>query len=63
MSTHDNLTIAQGVYTAFGQGNIPAVLDVFADDVELHGPPGGAPPFTGIYRARAGSGLKQAKQR
>ena len=55
MSTQDNLMIAQGIYTAFGQGNIPAILDVFADDVELHEPPGGAPPFTGIYRGRDGA--------
>jgi ketosteroid isomerase-like protein len=56
MSTQDNLQLAQGIYTAFGQGNIPAILNVFADDVELHEPPGGAPPFTGIYRGRDGAG-------
>jgi ketosteroid isomerase-like protein len=56
MSTHDNVTIVQGIYAAFGQGDIPAILDVFADDVELHEPPGGAPPFTGIYRGRDGAG-------
>jgi hypothetical protein len=56
MSTQDNLTIAQGIYTAFGQGDIPAILNVFADDVELHEPPGGEPPFTGVYRGRDGAG-------
>jgi ketosteroid isomerase-like protein len=56
MSTQDNLTLAQGIYTSFGQGNIPAILDVFADDVELHEPPGGAAPFTGVYRGRDGAG-------
>ena len=25
MSTQDNLTIAQDIYTSFGQGNIPAI--------------------------------------
>ena len=33
MSTPDNVTIVQGIYAAFGQGNIPAILNVFADDV------------------------------
>jgi len=56
MSTQDNLTIAQGIYAAFGQGNIPAILDVFADDVELHEPPGGEPPFSGVYYGRDGAG-------
>jgi uncharacterized protein len=56
MSTQDNLKIAQGIYTAFGQGDIPAILNVFADDVELHEPPGGEPPFTGIYKGRDGAG-------
>ena len=56
MSTQDNLTIAQGIYTAFGQGDIPAILNVFADDVELHEPPGGEPPFKGTYHGRAGAG-------
>ena len=56
MNTQDNLMIARGIYTAFGQGDIPAILNVFADDVELHEPPGGEPPFTGIYRGRDGAG-------
>ena len=55
MSTQDNLKIAQGIYAAFGQGNIPAILNVLADDVEFHEPPGGVPPFTGIYRGRDGA--------
>ena len=56
MSTQDNLKIAQGIYAAFGQGNIPAILNVLADDVEFHEPPGGEPPFTGTYRGRDGAG-------
>jgi len=55
MSTQDNLKIAQGIYTAFGQGNIPAILDVLTDDVEFHEPPGGSPPFTGTYHGRNGA--------
>ena len=56
MSTQDNLKIAQGIYAAFGQGNIPAILNFLADDVEFHEPPGGSPPFTGTYRGRDGAG-------
>ena len=56
MSTQDNLTILQGLYSAFAQGDIPGILNVLADDVEFHEPPGGAPPFTGIYRGRDGAG-------
>ena len=56
MSTQDNLMIAQSIYAAFGQGDIPAILNVLTDDVEFHEPPGGAPPFTGIYRGRDGAG-------
>ena len=56
MSTQDNLKTVQGIYTAFGQGNIPAILNVLADDVEFHQPPGGEPPFTGLYRGRDGAG-------
>jgi ketosteroid isomerase-like protein len=29
-----NLAIVQGIYEAFGRGDIPAILDVLADDVE-----------------------------
>ena len=33
MSTQDNVKIVQGIYAAFGQGDIPAILNVLADDV------------------------------
>jgi uncharacterized protein len=56
MSTQDNVMIVQGIYAAFGRGDIPAILNVLADDVEFHEPPGGAPPFTGIYQGRDGAG-------
>ncbi len=55
MTTQDNLKIAQSIYTNFGQGNIPAILNVFAEDVELHEPAGGMAPFTGVYRGRDGA--------
>jgi len=56
MSTQDNLKAVQGIYAAFGQGDIPTILNALADDVEFHEPPGGEPPFTGAYYGRAGAG-------
>jgi len=53
MSTPDNVKIVQDIYVAFGQGNIPAVLSAFADNVEHSEPPAGHPPFRGTYRGRA----------
>jgi ketosteroid isomerase-like protein len=44
------------IYTAFGQGDIPAILNLLAVDVEFYEPPGGAPPFTGIYHGRDRAG-------
>jgi ketosteroid isomerase-like protein len=56
MAAQDNLQIVQGIYASFAQGDIPAILNVLADNVEFHEPPGGAPPFTGVYHGRAGAG-------
>jgi ketosteroid isomerase-like protein len=56
MSTQDNLRIVQGIYSAFGKGDIPAILNALADDVEWLQPPGGEPPFKGTYRGRDGAG-------
>ena len=56
MSTQDNVKIVQDIYAAFGQGNIPAILNALADDVEWHEPPGGEPPINGTYRGHDGVG-------
>jgi ketosteroid isomerase-like protein len=55
MSTQENLTVVHGIYAAFGQGNIPAILNVLADDVVFYEPPGGEPPFSGSYHGRDGA--------
>ena len=52
MGTQDNVKIVQDIYAAFGQGNIPAILNAFADDVQHYEPPAGHPPFRGTYRGR-----------
>ena len=56
MSTQDNVATVQDIYAAFGQGNIPAILNVLADDVEFLQPPGGELPFKGAYYGRDGAG-------
>ena len=34
MTEQDNVQTAQGAYAAFGRGDIPAVLETLADDIE-----------------------------
>ncbi len=53
MKTADeNLRVVQGIFAAFGQGNLPAVLGALADDVEWHvyGPP--SVRYAGTRRGR-----------
>ena len=42
-----NLTIIENVYQAFGSGDIPTVLSVFADDIEWIEALGG--PYGGVF--------------
>ena len=53
MSTEENKAIVQQMYAAFGRGDIPAVLEALADDVEWHVM--GSPevvPWAGTRRGR-----------
>ena len=34
----DNVELLRGTYEAFGRGDVPAVLDSFADDITWHAP-------------------------
>ena len=34
MSAEDNLATVQGIYEAFGKGDVPAILDQLTDDVD-----------------------------
>ena len=34
----DNVEMVQGAYEAFGRGDIPALMENFADDIEWHSP-------------------------
>jgi ketosteroid isomerase-like protein len=35
----DNVQMVQSAYQAFGRGDIPGVMENFADDIEWHAPP------------------------
>jgi ketosteroid isomerase-like protein len=52
MSPKENKSAIQGIYAAFGRGDIPAVLDALTDDIEwtFHGPP--EIPYAGRHRGR-----------
>jgi uncharacterized protein len=54
MSDRTHLEVVQGFYETLGRGDIPAVLDMFPDDVGwiYQGPP--VIPFAGTRRGRDG---------
>ena len=56
MDMQGNVKTVQELYTAFGRGDIPSILNALAEDVEWHEPPGGEAPFKGTYRGREGVG-------
>ncbi len=44
----ENIEFVKGLYAAFARGDVPAVLDGFADDIEWH--EAGGLPYGGEYR-------------
>jgi uncharacterized protein len=44
----ENIEFTKGLYAAFARGDVPAVLDGFADDIEWHEAEG--MPYGGQYR-------------
>ncbi len=50
MTAQENSQIVQNIYAAFGQGNIPAILNALATDVEWVHTAAPAIPFAGTYR-------------
>jgi ketosteroid isomerase-like protein len=52
MSEQENVQAVQAVYAAFGQGDIPAVLDALTDDIEwwIDGP--AEVPYAGTQHGR-----------
>ena len=56
MTAQENTQIIQNIYAAFGQGNVPAILNALASDVEwIHTAAEGV-PFGGTYRGAQGVG-------
>lgn len=55
MSEQDNVQIVQAAYAAFGSGNIPALVDLVADDIDWHAVQGASSsvPSAGPRKGRA----------
>ena len=52
MNADEKVKVVQQMYADFGQGNIPSVLNVMADDVIWRQPAVGPAPFAGTVRGR-----------
>jgi uncharacterized protein len=50
-----NTKLIQDLYEAFGRGDIPYILQQFADDIDLNGPDAPELPYRGAYRGRKGA--------
>ena len=44
MNEQENVQVVQKLFAAFGQGNIPAALDILAEDVDWQSPVRRSPP-------------------
>ena len=55
MSEHPNATRARGAVERFAQGDVPALLDLFADDAIWHGP-----RLDGAQRGRTRAGMRSS---
>ena len=57
MAEQENTEIVKGIYGAFGRGDIPAILNSLADNIEwiVSGREDGI-PYAGTYRGREGVG-------
>lgn len=52
-SERENTEIVQGIYAAFGRGDIPAILKVLSDDVEWYVTGPKEVSHAGVYRGKA----------
>lgn len=52
MNEQENMKIVERIFTAFGQGDIPTILNMLTEDIDwtFHGP--AEIPFAGRYRGR-----------
>lgn len=52
-----NTQIVQALYTYFGEGNLPAILDLLTDDIKWTCPgPTDILPYTGVFNGKQGVG-------
>jgi ketosteroid isomerase-like protein len=54
MNQEDNVRVVQGLFAAFGRGDVPAVLQMLTEDVEWSVPGAPANPFGGARHGREG---------
>ena len=55
MSTEENKRVVQSLFEAFGRGDIPAVLELVAEDAPWRAPGPASVPFYGERRGREGA--------
>lgn len=54
-SARTNTEIAQALYAYFGEGNLPAILDLLTDDIKWTCPgPKAILPYTGVFHGKEG---------
>ena len=61
MSEEENVQVVQQMYAAFGQGNLPGVLDTLAEDVDWQSPVTRTEPAE-VSWARPRRGREQVRQ-
>lgn len=54
MAEQENVQVVQGIYGAFGRGDIDAFMDAVTDDIEWVIPGPSDLPFAGTFRGKAG---------
>jgi len=52
----ENVQLVQQIYAAIGRGDIPEVIGMMADDVEIHLPGPSEIPFAGTFTGHEGVG-------
>lgn len=52
MNEQQNVEVVKRGYEAFGSGDIPALLDLFAEDIKWRSPHVEGAPYTGSYDGR-----------
>ena len=53
MGADENTKTVQGIYEAFGRGDVEAILDKLTDDVDWAVEPAGAAPWNGLRRGKS----------